>query len=221
MLANPSNVSTLVYIETEDSAGAIRAVPSMLKTAILNLPPATCSIFSTHYIEVKRRTDGSYHKIVMGMRLFDSDTDLEFVTLHPSPIALANHTAPLTVLPNTQSVLLSMEYEVYIQASFYETFLFLSAAFALMLVISAFLAYLRRQNSLRRIDRTVRHLNRRHRALERRRFLNPTEVLRLRRIHEFHIEFFMPTKRYRKAESPSSTTDLAEEESESCSICLL
>lgn len=219
MLGNPSNVSTLVYIETEDSAGSLKAVPSLLKTGVLHLLPATCATFSTHYIEVKRRTDGSYHKIVMGMRLFDSDSDLEFVTLHPSPTALADPTDPLPPRPNTQSVLLSMQYEVYVQATFYETFLFLSAAFALMVLLSAFLAYLRRQNSLRRIDRTVRHLNRRHRALQRRRFLNPAEVLRLRRIHEFDIEAFMPTKRYRKAD-PASSTDLSEE-GESCSICLL
>jgi len=73
MLSNPSQSHSLFYIETERNDGSLRTTPSLFETAKLVLNDQACTTFSTHYISVKRREDDSFRKIVIGLKVMESE----------------------------------------------------------------------------------------------------------------------------------------------------
>lgn len=108
-----------------------------------------------------------------------------------------------------QEVELRMTYEVYLQSSYYGTFIILFTAFVLLIILASFITYLKKKYTMETLDIDSLNieafdLHRLTRNLRRQR-INPEEYI-LRETHKsnlHNLEMFMPVTLYRESQEQS------------------
>jgi hypothetical protein len=136
-----------------------------------------------------------------------------------------------------QEITLTMSYEVYLQPSYYGTFIILFTAFVLLVILASFITYLKKKYTMDTLDiesisLETLDLHRLSRSMRRQQRINPEEYPRPSRKNNLHhLDIFMPITLYVTSESPSIPHLLANKEQdfpssssnepEACSICLI
>lgn len=104
---------------------------------------------------MKRREDDSFRKIVIGLKVMENDENDKYLNTY------YNHDEKLIKMGAkktddkemmVQEVELRMTYEVYLQSSYYGTFIILFTAFVLLIILASFITYLKKKYTMETLD---------------------------------------------------------------------